>query len=144
MTEMIEVKTNELIGPALDWAAAQVPGALELIVKKAEYDQPFKRDEDGHIYLLREPTDGYTVLFQPSTDWAQGGPLIDEYEICIICLPTCDPIIERLGGGDWSAKTRESDHDYSRLSPTPLVAACRAILRAKFGDIISVPKELMK
>lgn len=115
MTEMIEVKTDELIGPALDWAVCKACCGVEIIVT-ADY----------------------------SSDWAQGGPLIDEYEICIICLSTCDPTIERLGGGDWSAKTRESDHDYSRLSPTPLVAACRAILRAKFGDTVSVPKELMK
>ncbi len=123
---MIEVKTSELIGAALDWATAEAAGW-----------QP-KRMHGG-IYMCVAVL-GYDDEPEPSTDWWQIGPLIEKYEIAI--EPTdSDP------GASWRWVAKfESDgnsHGAKRWGPTPLIAACRAIVAARLGDTVSVPAELV-
>jgi hypothetical protein len=143
MTGMIEVNTNELIGAALDWAVAQVPGALDLIVKMAEYDEPFRLDLRDKTYWLTELTDGNIVSFRPSTNWAQGGPLLDVWAVGFGLVQ------DRLAPQSTPRRFRAfayGSEPFQRLAsgPTLLVAACRAILRAKFGDTVLVPKGLIQ
>jgi hypothetical protein len=121
MSGMIEVKTAELEGAALDWAVAQVDCV------KVEY-RGFGRldpvnDWDAHSY-------------SPSTDWAQGGPLLEKHYIEL-----------SIGDEDyWANRTCTSRYDDDpRKYPgaTMLIAACRAIVAAKLGDTVSVPAELV-
>lgn len=58
----ITVKTSELIGPALDWAVARCEGFID------NTSEPWER--------------GYEP-FAFSTDWSQGGPIIEREEIGI-------------------------------------------------------------
>lgn len=105
MNQMIEVKTAELTGPALDWAVCLAANGFSCQV-----------------------TSDY------STDWAQGGPLIEEYAVQ---LEPC--------AGYWVAKTDcrlGSNHYAKRDGESPLIAACRAIVAAKLGAVVSVPAEL--
>lgn len=61
-------------------------------------------------------------VYAPSTDWAQGGPLIEKYRFML--SPTVGaPYICRKAGS-----ISESFGD------TPLQAICRAVVRAAFGD----------
>ncbi len=113
MSQMIGVKTAELIGAALNYATALANGW--------DFSRQF-----------------YQVMFRgycPSTDWAQGGPLIEKYGIGLLSpkQSPCDC---------WHASTLHPDFtDYTH--PTnPLIAACRAIVAAKLGDVVSVPAEL--
>jgi len=110
------MKTNELIGPALDWAVALVQGAVWSMWRfKAHH-------EDGEMNY--------------STDWSQGGPII-EREIITLTHPKYDC---------WTACGQDStDLDmplYEEDGPTPLIAAMRCYVASKLGDEVDIPEEL--
>ena len=65
-----------------------------------------------------------------STDWAQGGPIIERQEIELIPK-----------GMHWDAYADEDFHvPYS--GPTPLIAAMRCYVASKLGDEVEIPEEL--
>lgn len=67
----------------------------------------------------------------PSTDGAYCGPLIERYRVSIIYSDeVCDPCA-------WTDSTT------AWHGPTPLIAACRAIVASVLGETVSVPKELL-
>lgn len=150
MSQFVEVKTAELSGPALDWAVAKATG-WQLI--------PVPRDVDGaHSGEVIAPPDlGDDFRFPPrgkigpcyflqkwSTDWAQGGPLIDKYKPWI-SPPVNDPDPEQPYG--WDAEIYdEAGFDVIGRAigcPSNLIAICRAIVAAKLGDVVQVPAELI-
>ena len=100
----MKVKTNELSGAALDWAVAKCEGL--------DYWQP----EIG-------PS-------QPeySSNWAQGGPIIEREGITIFQT-----------GRDWMGYIR---HDTESFAPTPLIAAMRCYVASKLGDEVEIPEGL--
>jgi hypothetical protein len=66
-----------------------------------------------------------------STDWAQGGPIIERERIQLM------PWRPELGNvASWSGRTLDS---WQESAATPLVAAMRAYVASKFGD--TVPDE---
>ena len=101
------MKTSELTGAALDWAVAKcgfVQGtARSLIASEKRY----------------------------STDWAQGGPIIEREMIQI----------KENGYGYWFAKIGKGKF---MRGPTPLIAAMRCYVASKLGDEIEIPTELTK
>lgn len=105
---MIEVKTADLIGKALDWAVCLAANGFSCLV-----------------------TSDY------STDWAQGGPLIEEYRLEIVFSGSRSQGWECVKS--WSYQ--EVDDTYP-VGETHLIAACRAIVAAKLGNVVSVPAEL--
>lgn len=110
--QMIEVKAAELIGPALDWAVAQVNGVEDI------------------------PGLASTGLsFEPSTNWAQGGLLIEKHQIDL-CWDGAD------GKAMWWHAYHQDIAD-QQTHQSPLIALCRAIVAAKLGDVVSVPAELV-
>lgn len=129
---MIEVKTAELIGPALDWAVAMAEGAKP------------ERPQDGQVgfggvhmlcgvrkHRLRGEYD-----YSPSTDWSQGGPLIEKHQIDL-----CWDGVEGKAMW-WNAYNQ--DFAKQQTHQSPLIAACRAIVAANLGDVVSVPAELVQ
>lgn len=126
MSEFVEVKTVELVGPALDWCVCMVAAG-------AQYHDDYGRATlvmpgaaammDG----LKRP--GYAASVPDySSDWALGGPLIDKY---------CSAL-NKSDTGWWA-------HAGDRLGEgdTALVTLCRAIVAAKLGDVVQVPAELV-
>lgn len=120
--QMIEVKTDELTGAALDWAVAIALGATQdqddescLWTREAS---PISVSIDGHV-------NGYG--FRPSVSWADGGPL---WEIHVIGMRYHDGWLVAVKGGD-------------AHGPTKLKAMCRAIVTAKTGDVVKVPAHLV-
>jgi hypothetical protein len=112
-----EMKTSELQGAALDWAVAECEGQ-EVVFEDGELCLPSSYFKDG---------DPYT----PSTDWAQGGPIIERERICIgsgMDAPT------------WYAN--EGLGKYHQFGPTPLIAAMRCYVASKLGDEVKVPNEV--
>lgn len=69
----------------------------------------------------------------PSTDWSQGGPLIDDYQIWL-----SGPINLR---SEWNASLDTSCESIGGRNA--LEAICRAIVAAKLGPTVSVPAELV-
>jgi hypothetical protein len=64
----------------------------------------------------------------PSTDWSQGGPIIERERISITHQV-----------GRWAAQT---DDDLFAYGPTPLIAAMRCYVASKLGDEVEIPEEL--
>lgn len=130
---MIEVKTAELIGPALDWAVAKANGFAVQVRPYAE----FCNASTGHKVKARYHRvwyefDGDLEEYSPSADWSQGGPLIDKHNVEILRAGDC--VMAKLYGLTNAAGDGK----------TPLIAACRAIVAAKLGDAVSVPEELVQ
>jgi hypothetical protein len=100
------MKISELTGAALDWAVA-----------KCEVGEEFIGEiEDPHFY---------------STDWAQGGPIIEREGIAIG---------SHLDGEEWIAEDYWREATWS--GPTPLVAAMRCYVASKLGDEVEIPASL--
>jgi len=97
------MKTAELTGAALDWAVANCEG----LIKGLEH--------------------GYA----PSSNWAQGGVIIEREGISI------DQMYDTR---EWCA-SMENTQGY--FGTTPLVAAMRCYVASKLGDEVEVPEELI-
>ena len=111
----MKVKTSNLTGPALDWA-----------VVKCEYDELAALNIQYPQYARFYPE------ISPSTNWAQGGPIIEREGI----------ELSPDGNGRWNAAIRGGDEDDVAQGPTPLVAAMRCFVASKLGDTVDIPEEL--
>ena len=116
----MKIKTSELSGVALDWAVAQAAGV-------------------DPLYRVIVPGDSWVVVnggkFSPSTDWSQGGPLIEREQI--------DIEWDGVDGQAYWWKASHQDIVQFQIGHTPLIAACRAIVAAKLGDEVDVPEGLV-
>jgi len=99
------MKVSDMTGTALDWAVAKCEGAV--------YHGP--------------------AWTKPSTDWAQGGVII-EREIAKI---------ERFSDALWEATAFTNNaQDFVQTGSTPLIAAMRCYVASKLGEDIDLPEEL--
>jgi hypothetical protein len=119
--DTVTVETSELVGPALDWAVA-----------KCE-DKNSALHDDGitRCIVIVAPSGLYKGRWSPSTDWSQGGPII-EREI--------ESLYEHKPLECWAAKSKQGD---LRYGPTPLIAAMRCYVASKLGDTVQIPRELV-
>ena len=101
------MKTSELTGAALDWAVASY--------------------SDKHVTL----GDIHWGNYSPSTDWAQGGPIIEREKLD---LWWCK-------GNQFYTSTHQ-DGTTVEDGPTPLIAAMRCYVASKLGDEVEIPEEL--
>jgi hypothetical protein len=101
------MKTSNLIGRALDWAVAEAQG---------------KAKEWMHDHKI-----GY--INSASTDWAQGGPIIEREKINL-CFDNPPQASIDYMSGEWIE------------GPTSLIAAMRCYVTSKLGDTIDIPEEL--
>jgi hypothetical protein len=112
----MKYKTAELKGALLDAAVFRARGV----------------GPSGEVDFLYETT----LDWSPSTNWADGGPIIERERIELMNVQE---------GGDphkWEAGFNY-DHGFftgpSGSGPTPLVAAMRAYVASKFGDKVDLP-----
>lgn len=123
------MKTSALIDLSLDWAVAR---CLGIKIKIPAYcEKPWLLQVDCHGQESHCP--------KWSTDWSQGGPLVERVKIDIV----------------W-----EEGQPHARMSrmvqvprgvmswcttkgPTPLIAAMRCLVASRLGDEVDVPKELL-
>lgn len=111
------MKTSELTGSSLDWAVAKCEGLL-----------CFGYRTDGERFAV-EDSDGNIEGFMPSTNWAQGGAIIEREKITL-----------EWTGENWCAYIR---HDEEEFGTTPLIAAMRCYVASKLGDEVEIPDELV-
>jgi hypothetical protein len=118
----MKIKTSKLTGAALDWAVAMIEfpdeprGNLERCTGRCG-------EEYEHRY---------------STNWAQGGPIIERDKITVsqgrdLIASIWDPN-GILGNSDW--------YRFKQRGSTPLIAAMRCYVASKLGDEVEVPDEL--
>ncbi|MEO9387110.1 phage protein NinX family protein [Chromobacterium phragmitis] len=117
----MKVKAHELEGVALDWAVAKLRGvALSQV--------PLKRMLKTYgVLRLR-----HGALYSPSTEWAQGGPIVEQEQLQLMHMWDC---------GGWSAMRYDNMRSVS--GPNPLTAAMRCYVMNRVDGEIDVPDELL-
>jgi hypothetical protein len=131
MKSMIEVNTNELVGAALDWAVAQAVGfRVQHSKRMGLHCAEILRVSAAENFLRMG------CKYSPSTDWSQGGPLIDMHDWALPYRATA-----RYHLGRYESCTPGG---FPHNGDTPLIAACRAIVAADQGLKSMIPSELLK
>lgn len=149
--KFVEVKTAELIGPALDWAVAKAEGLPVFVMSVADQMAQFQPGdftdyERERLWQIKKPkvriAEEVSHHSKPcpsySTDWSQGGPLIDKiggFELKVWLESTPETKCE--------AHIHSYEGNWIVFGPTPLIAAMRCLVAAKLGDTVQVPKELL-
>ena len=126
----MKVKTSELQGAALDWAVAKCENV----------------ENQGEGFIWFDQFDRQ-VSYSPSTDWAQGGPIIDRQDIqwCrlngqIEAWSGFDYIKWRM---DWDSDERMPNGAGFGTGANPLIATMRCYVSSKLGEEVEVPDELL-
>jgi hypothetical protein len=118
----MKINTSEMMPPALNWAVAKCLPDDEFLFSP----HPYLPDENGQ-----------PAWFNPSTNWAQGGPIIEREWIEVVPWPN---------ESDEDMRWRATQHDLvARVSctgPTPLIAAMRCYVASKLDHEVEVPEEL--
>ena len=116
------MKTSELIGAQLDWAVA--------VIEKQQTDILLVENK---LPVIERTVLGHTDIFRCefSTNWAQGGPIVEREKIDITTTIQ-DP------AGAWRAAVDARGY----VGDTPLIAAMRCLVASKLGDEVEVPEEL--
>ena len=112
------MRTSELTGAALDWAVAKCEGYVGRGAVKIYGDR-----------ICTPTASGTASTYAPSTDWAQGGPIIGREGITLRC-----------GLYGWDAELPE--FDVLTDGASALEAAMRCYVASKLGDEVDVPEEL--
>jgi len=110
----MKIKVSEAANIQLDWLVAKCECRLSEWV-----------NDLGTGTVLKAPS-----YFSPSTDWSQGGTIIERERIEVITW-------QDIWSADyWGSKGTQQD------GPTPLIAAMRCFICSRFGEIVEVPDEL--
>ena len=147
------MKTSKLQGAALDWAVAKCEG-VETRNNKVVYFVPHEAESDDELEFVCSADDDahaieqcenaypnctadrveWLLAFSPSTNWAQGGPIIEVEKITVMALED----------GGWTASVGELwvAEEGGICGPTPLIAAMRCYVASKLGDEINILEEL--
>jgi len=108
------MKTSELQGAALDWAVAKCEG-IDLF------------ETEGWLY---DHDTGTRKPYGPSTNWSQGGPIIEREKIDVWTH----------AGKEWAASVDKGRNEFK--GSTFLIAAMRCFVTSKLGDEIEIPEAM--
>ncbi len=140
----MRTKTSDLVHRALDWAVAKAEGRLGATVRDETrpgtsiIDIDF--DEFGELvaYMPARRGDPY-IPYAPSTDPAQGWPIIDRERITLR--------VSTMPGTNWAAFYDVPGEYHAHVrekGPTGLVAAMRCFVAKRLGNEVDVPEELLQ
>lgn len=136
---VMKVKTNDLIGPALVWAVA----ILEF--PKGSYgggaDHYSGNNNERWIRVPDKENRTYVLAKYP-TDWAQGGPIIERESLCVGRKHQADTNYCEVNDPAIDCWARTTAGGHLSYGPTPLIAAMRCYVASKLGDEIDIPEEL--
>lgn len=111
------VKTSDLSGAALDYAVAMCEGHTSIT-------RPL------YMKGVRLPESEY--LYSPSTDWNQGGPIMEKNKIGFDWYRN-----------NWCAFKEPISEDEEKHGDTPLIAAMRCYVWLTLGDEVEIPEEFL-
>jgi len=123
----MRIETKNLTGAALDWAVAKAEG-LETYF------------DDGLVCLKGQPFDSANPYWNPSHNWAQGGPIVEREEISV----SREFASNRIEWAAWTPAPIRDDANAFGYGPTPLIAAMRCYVASKLGDEVEIPAELLE
>ena len=114
----MKIKTKDLTGAALDWAVAKCENSDTSIEHFIAMHSHYAYDHGTFDY---------------STNWAQGGPIIERERISIRQW-TNVPLVH--------AYMPQDNAPWLSDGTSPLIAAMRCYCSFKLGDEVDVPEEL--
>ena len=135
------MKTSELTGTALDWAVGVAEGMqwqdddpeVGLYHRR---DYQYRNDRLVLNALDDDLMDDWSLtLYSPSTDWAQGGPIIEREGISVL-YRTGVRMIANING------QYEQTIGHRHKGNIGLLVAMRCYVASKMGDEITLPKEM--
>jgi Protein of unknown function (DUF2591) len=115
---MTKIKVSEATGTTLDWLVAKCEGKRIYCIPALNY--PFLVDN--------------AVPFNPSTDWAQGGPIGDREDIEVVLAAGHHKTAK------WMAVKGNNTFGFGE---TKLIATMRCYVVSKLGDEVELPVELV-
>ena len=122
---MRDVRVSEATGSVLDWMVARCEGWDSYDVHSNGQLELERISDGGHCWLR---------CFTPSTDWLQGGPIIEREGINLNFMQFDSPQY-------WTAHIRHSGKvRFGAVGPTLLVASMRCYAASNLGDIVEVPE----
>ena len=111
----MKLKTSQAEGEVLNYLVAQCEGYFDINMASVH---------EGVTDVF------YFPRWQPTTDWAQGGPIIEREKIGVV--PRDEDV------NVWIGSIFEPDWKFNRTGPTPLIAAMRCYVASKLGDEVEV------
>jgi hypothetical protein len=163
-TTMIQVSNTTTI--QLDWLVAQCEGAFDLRINTCGTQSFWMYTTPKSKYFPESMH--YLANVEYSTDWAVGGPIIEQQNITLI-RANDDYAIDSKGFTtnqripQWFAQTSKSGHDIrtgyegeyfdpcfmveenlGMYGPSVLIAAMRCYVFSKLGDSVEVPADFSK
>jgi hypothetical protein len=127
----MKIKTVDLTGQALNWAVARCEGPNSVAACYYVDDLP--------VYLDEAPTPEW----KPSTDWSQGGPIIERERIDVTWhIDHWTATWWADNSGMAKDQAQRFKHNRQHSGPTPLIAAMRCFVASKLGDEVEIPEEL--
>lgn len=117
------MRTADLTGALLDYWVARAEGvpADQMEIR------PIQRSTESHCVWRnprRDPIIGHDErVLGYSTSWALTGPLLEKYKLDVSAVRN-----------HWGVYGELPLTTYYAEGPTPLIAICRAMVRAAFGD----------
>ena len=125
------VKVKEATNVQLDWMVAKCEGALYPLGNVVLDRKQLLITIGGNI------EEDEFMMFRPSTDWSQGGPIIEQKQIYI--HPTGDA--NKWESYVWNADPGIEHFAFKQFGST-LVAAMRCYVASELGDEVEVPDSL--
>jgi len=134
----MKIKVSEATGTMLDWLVAKCEGWDS---EKYMMWPDIRKDAHGKVIGIMVPKGRSYIWFRPSTDWAQGGPIIEREEI----------ELHKWAVDGWVAKAtnymflntpQEKPEFAEQYGPKPLIAAMRCYVASKLGEEVEVPDGL--
>jgi len=119
------INVSQAEGPALDWLVAKANNDLHPVGNVRVLDEKVFSIEAGDY----ERSDRWQQ-YNPSTDWSQGGPIIERENIAL------------YPHGDGTYEAEVFLNPKRGAGPTPLIAAMRCFVTSKLGESVAVPEEL--
>lgn len=131
----MKVKTSELSDKALDFCVAGAEGWRHEADANRPQDRwlwrPYGANGANETAWLSER--------QYSTDWAQGGPIIERERIGVCHYNEEDG----WEVPNWAAWRTDIDDRQQIMGESALIAAMRCYVRIKLGDEVEVPEDLL-
>lgn len=121
----MKIKTSELQGPALDWAVAKCEG----------WDAPIYKNPGRAVPLYVATNDTGLFTYSPSTNWTQGGPIIEQQRLFVRPKTTG-------GWRCWFYDGKGEGIKFDQHGSTPLIAAMRCFVSSRLGDELEIPDDL--
>jgi hypothetical protein len=124
----MKIATQKLLGSALHWAYHQADPHAAVEIK------------EGKLYLS-----GTTTLYEPSTNWLQGGPILNRYAFTIRTRSAEEEASLAHPDPNFHVKVELFDDDSyaSGFGRDILTAALRCIVALRIGPLLDIPSEFL-